>query len=75
MHVIGSCSIKVRNKSTTSSREVKLGMMYLATTVPHPHGHWQLQELLGNKNGMGVLFFKINLIFFGYFDPKNIFFR
>ena len=23
-------------------------MMYLLTTVPHPHGHWQLQELLGN---------------------------
>ena len=22
--------------------------MYLFTTVPHPHGHWQLQELLGN---------------------------
>ena len=22
--------------------------MYLLTTVPHPHGHWQLQELLGN---------------------------
>ena len=21
--------------------------MYLFTTVPHPHGHWQLQELLG----------------------------
>ena len=25
-----------------------LFMMYLFTTVPHPHGHWQLQELLGN---------------------------
>ena len=24
-------------------------MMYLFTTVPHPHGHWQLQELLGNQ--------------------------
>ena len=23
--------------------------MYLFTTVPHPHGHWQLQELLGNS--------------------------
>ena len=23
-------------------------VMYLVTTVPHPHGHWQLQELLGN---------------------------
>ena len=23
-------------------------MMYLFTTVPHPHGHWQLQDLLGN---------------------------
>ena len=23
--------------------------MYLFTTVPHPHGHWQLQELLGNQ--------------------------
>ena len=23
-------------------------IMYLFTTVPHPHGHWQLQELLGN---------------------------
>ena len=21
--------------------------MYLFTTVPHPHGHWQLQELFG----------------------------
>ena len=20
-------------------------MMYISTTVPHPHGHWQLQEL------------------------------
>ena len=24
-------------------------MMYLFTTVPDPHGHWQLQELLGNQ--------------------------
>ena len=24
-------------------------MMYLFTTVPRPHGHWQLQELLGNQ--------------------------
>ena len=24
-------------------------LMYLFTTVPHPHGHWQLQELLGNQ--------------------------
>ena len=23
--------------------------LYLFTTVPHPHGHWQLQELLGNN--------------------------
>ena len=23
-------------------------MMYLFTTVTHPHGHWQLQELFGN---------------------------
>ena len=23
-------------------------VMYLLTTLPHPHGHWQLQELLGN---------------------------
>ena len=23
-------------------------MMYLFTIVPHPHGHWQPQELLGN---------------------------
>ena len=23
-------------------------MMYLFTTVPHPHGYWQLQELLKN---------------------------
>ena len=23
-------------------------MMYLFKTVPHPHGHWQLQEPLGN---------------------------
>ena len=22
---------------------------YLFTTLPHPHGHWQLQELLGNR--------------------------
>ena len=22
--------------------------IYLFTTVPHPHGHWQIQELLGN---------------------------
>ena len=22
--------------------------MYLFTTQPHPHGHWQLEELLGN---------------------------
>ena len=25
-------------------------MMYLSTTVPHPHGHWQLHKLLGNVN-------------------------
>ena len=25
-------------------------VMYLFTTEPHPHGHWQLQELLGNRN-------------------------
>ena len=24
-------------------------MMYLFTTVQHPHGHWQLRELLGNR--------------------------
>ena len=24
-------------------------MMYLFITVPHPHGHWQLQKLLGNN--------------------------
>ena len=24
-------------------------LMYLFTTVLHPHGHWQLQELLGNQ--------------------------
>ena len=24
--------------------------MYLFTTVPYPHGHWQLQELLGNTS-------------------------
>ena len=23
--------------------------VYLFTTVLHPHGHWQLQELLGNQ--------------------------
>ena len=23
--------------------------MYLFTTVPHAHGHWQLHELLGNR--------------------------
>ena len=23
--------------------------MYRFTTLPHPHGHWQLQELLGNQ--------------------------
>ena len=22
--------------------------MYMFTTLPHPHGHWQIQELLGN---------------------------
>ena len=27
-------------------------LMYLFTTVPHPHGHWQLQELLGNREHM-----------------------
>ena len=27
-------------------------MMYLFTTVPHPHGHWQLQELLGNHEDL-----------------------
>ena len=26
-------------------------MMYLFTIVPHPHGHWQLQELRGNHHG------------------------
>ena len=24
--------------------------LYLFSTVPHPHGHWQLQALLGNLN-------------------------
>ena len=24
-------------------------VMYLLTTLPHPHKHWQLQELLGNQ--------------------------
>ena len=24
-------------------------MMYLLTTIPHPHGHWRLQELLRNR--------------------------
>ena len=25
-------------------------ILYLFTTVPHPHGHWQLQELLGKSD-------------------------
>ena len=25
-------------------------MLYLFTTVPHPHGHWQLQEILGDAD-------------------------
>ena len=29
-------------------------MMYLFTTVPHPHGHWQLKELLGNQCWAGI---------------------
>ena len=28
--------------------------MYLFPTVPHPHGHWQLQELLGNLNDLHI---------------------
>ena len=34
------------------SRHMQCVEMYRFTTVPHPHGHWQLQELLGNT---GVL--------------------
>ena len=34
---------------TISGNTVHTDMMYLFTTVPHPHGHWQLQELLGNQ--------------------------
>ena len=74
-------------------------MMYLFTTVLHPYGHRQLQELLGNQEGdhdcntcplvttllwpisfedrqqlpAVLLFSKLNKIFFGYFDPENIF--
>ena len=29
-------------------------MMYLFTTVPHPHGHWQPQELFGNQKIYGL---------------------
>ena len=44
-----------RPRSTTKPKMVPANdnvyacMMYLFTTVPHPHGHWQLQELLGNQ--------------------------
>ena len=42
-------------------------MMYRITTVPHPHGHWQLQELLGNHSILPVndLVFEIKSHFFG----------
>ena len=35
--------------------------MYLFTTLPHPQGHWQLQELLGNQCHHQNLLFENNL--------------
>ena len=29
-------------------------MMHLFTTVPHPHGHWPLQELLGKHTHVTI---------------------
>ena len=36
-------------------------VMYLLTTVLHPHGHWQLQELLGNQNFIHEVRFELTL--------------
>ena len=41
--------------------------MYLFTTVPHPHGHWQLQELLGNRH---VLY--QHVVFMGTMHPQIV---
>ena len=49
--------IKINNfwgdLSGISAKTATLFLMYLFTTVPHPHGHWQLQELLGNQTVTG----------------------
>ena len=36
--------------------------MYLFTTVPHPHGHWQLQELLGNNVHVFYAWLEVNTV-------------
>ena len=36
--------------------------MCLFATVPHPHGHWQLQELLGNHLGDHCVYRKDDMV-------------
>ena len=38
-------------------------MMHLFTTVPHPHGHWQLQEILGKQLLNNIIIQLLNLLF------------
>ena len=54
-------------------------MMYLFTTVPHPHGHWQLQELLGNDRyryshiyALEIIWWK-NTMYYKYAIQENVF--
>ena len=42
------CQIFKKGCFAIAGSPLNMYMMYLFTTVPHPHGHWQLQELLGN---------------------------
>ena len=50
--------------------------MYLFTTVPHPHGHRQLQELIGNQLYCLILLYTVHSVLL-YIQPalRWIFFR
>ena len=44
-------AILVMDRSILNIVSLRGMMMYLFTTVKHPDGHWQLQELLGYPRG------------------------
>ena len=44
----GICNLEICGRKNVRTLE-RTHMMYLFTIVPHPHGHWQLQELPGNQ--------------------------